>query len=104
MWNNHSWLLCIRVKLTGIKPRVRLFFPVALWVLYQLLLSCDGLLALLPGKHGRKARSAVDTANTLFLGMTHAEPQEYVRVNVQDGDKKVRLNIRTLGWKGEENE
>lgn len=100
MFSSRSLLLVVRVRLKGKKPRLRLFLPLALPVLHQLLLSCDALLGLLPGRHGDQARLAVDSAHAFVLAMVESEPQKYAQVDVSDEDSQVRVDVKTVGWKG----
>ncbi len=104
MWIKRSWLLYVGVRLRGVRPRFRLHLSISMSVLHQLLLSCDCLSRLLPGKAGYHARMSLDTAHTVLLGMMDTEPQNYVHVDVGDKEKHVLVDVKTIGWKVGEDE
>lgn len=99
MWARRSLLLDIRVRIRSENTRFGLRLPVALYALPQLLVACDGLLSILPGRMGERARAAVDTLHAVFLGMMASPPQEYVNVLIEDKQEYVRCGVHTRGFR-----
>ena len=100
MFSSRSLLLVVRVRHKGTKPHLSLFLTLALPVLHQLLLSCDALLSLLPGRLGDQARLTVDSVHAFVLAMIQSEPQNSAQVNVSDEGSQVWVDVKTVGWKG----
>ena len=102
MWNKRSFLLYIRIRLSGMKPRLNLLLPLSLLSPHQWLLSFDGALKLIPGAAGRKARAAADTLHGMLLQLMYAEPQNIADINVSGRGQNVRVVVRTMGFSGGE--
>ena len=101
MWNRQSLFLQLKIRIRGEKPRIRISARMALFVFYQLLLSCEGIFSLIPGRAGRMARGWIDMVYALMLGVMESEPQSYVDVDVEHGPKKILVKLRTIGlWGG----
>nr|WP_122012183.1 hypothetical protein [Maliibacterium massiliense] len=97
MWSRRSFLLSTRIRLKGVRPRIRLRLPCALYVLYQLLLGVDPLLCLLAGSSGRRTRAAVDSVQAMMLGLMHEAPQQLVHVDVEEQGREIQVDIKTVG-------
>jgi hypothetical protein len=97
MWNKRSFLLYIRIRLRGIKPRIRLLTPLALFVCHQLLLAWGALLALIPGRFGQKARLTADIIHGMLLQLMYAKPQKIADINIRNKEHGVRVVVRTVG-------
>ncbi len=80
------------------KPRLRFRIPLALFALHDLILGCDGLMALIPGAAGRMARGALDTVDGFLMGMMAEPPQSFIHVDVDEGKRRVEVDVKTMGW------
>ncbi|MBC8530457.1 hypothetical protein [Gehongia tenuis] len=98
MWTKRSPFLSARVRLAGMKPKLRLYIPLALFALHDLILGFDGLMALIPGAAGRMGRGALDAADGFLMGMMAEPPQSFVHVDVEDGSRRIQVDLKTMGW------
>ena len=98
MWTKRSPFLSVRVRLRGMKPRLLFRIPLALFALHDLILGCDGLMALIPGAAGRMARGALDTVDGFLMGMMAEPPQSFIHVDVDEGKRRVEVDVKTMGW------
>ena len=102
MWNRRSFLMRVRVKVKGARPRVHFSVLAAIYVLHELLLSFDALLCLLPGKWGAYTRGSVDSAATVLCGIMNMAPQNIVHVDVEHHKQSIQVDIGSVGIGGEE--
>ncbi len=91
MWN--KWLT-LRVKVKG-KKSVNVWLPpLSLYVLRHAILSADGLLGLIGGGAGRKARAASDLMQK-SLAVLQDEGMD-VDVKVTNPEEDIRVRIHTV--------
>lgn len=100
MWTRQSWFLAVKVRLKGIKPRLRLGAWIALYVPYQWALSWEGTAALLPKKARRHASIVLQSVQGFLRMLMQSGPQTYVHVDVRDSKKRIWVEVKTLGRKG----
>ena len=71
--------------------------PAALYVPYQAVLSFQSAAALWPACWGgHKARAALEACLVFLCQLMRCEPQEYVRVDIQNADADILVRVRTL--------
>jgi hypothetical protein len=102
MWNRRTLFLYIKLHIRGSKHRLRLGWPLALYVPYQLLLSVDGVASLIPGNAGKCLRGMLDTITALLLEMLNARPLTLADIDIEDNDTKVLVKVQTIGLNGGE--
>ena len=100
MWNKRSFLMLIKIRLRGMKPRLHLCLLPALYVPYQLLLSTEALLQFVPLKYGAWLRLAVDTLEGFCCMLMWSEPQRLVDADIDYQSARIRVLIVTCGLKG----
>lgn len=93
MWSNAP-LVLLSVRLG---ERFRLRLPLGLWAVSGLLLSLDGLLALVPGTWGGRLRPLSDGAYAFLRELQAQPPQELVNVRLRDREGPVQVSARTWG-------
>ena len=71
--------------------------PLGLWAVSGLLLSLDGLLALVPGTWGGRLRPLSDGALRLLRELQAQPPQELVNVRLRGEEGPVQVSARTWG-------
>lgn len=91
MWSNAP-LVLLSVRLG---ERFRLRLPLGLWAVSGLLLSLDGLLALVPGTWGGRLRPLSDGAYAFLRELQAQPPQELVNVCLRDKEGPVQVSART---------
>lgn len=99
MWNKRTLFLSIRIRLLGSKPQLRLRLPLALYVPHQLILACDGLFCVLPGRLGHRLRSGSDAIHGFLLALLAAAPQDIAQIDCEEKDKRIQIAIKTVGWR-----
>lgn len=100
MSTKRSLFLSVRVRVQGMKPRIRLRLPVAIFSLHHLLLSWDALLCLLPGQPGQIARAGTEAAHGVVLGLMSERPAHFVHVDVEEEGQRVQVDVKTWGIGG----
>lgn len=93
MWSNAP-LVLLSVRLG---ERFRLRLPLGLWAVSGLLLSLDGLLALVPGTWGGRLRPLSDGTYAFLRELQAQPPQELVNVRLRDREGPVQVSARTWG-------
>ncbi len=99
MWTRQSWFLAVKVRLGGVKPRLRLGVWLALFVPYQWALSLEGATALLPKSVKGRVNIVLEVVQECLLLLMHSGPQTYVHADVQEGEKRIWVEVKTLGRK-----
>ena len=100
MLNKRSWLLCIRIRLRGMKPHLNLFIPILLFIPHQWLLSWEAILSLIPGSPGHQIRKATDTIHGMLIQLIKTEPQNIADIKIHNHKQYVRVLVRTIGLSG----
>ena len=100
MWNRHSWLLYVRIRLRDGKKSQNLLLLLALFVPHQLLLAWGGLAALIPGAAGRRLRLGADTIHSMLLQLMYAQPQTMADIDLSQQKQRLRVVVRTVGAAG----
>lgn len=100
MWSRRSLFAYIRVKVTTANRKIRVRLLIALYVLHQLFMSTEGIAALIPGKTGIYARTALDTLHGLVLALIYMPPEELINVDIDADDKNVLVRMGTFGFGG----
>ncbi len=95
MWSK-SRLALVRVRVKEKGPGVRLCLFLALPVLTGALLSWEPFLKRLPGERGKKIREAAEAALTALWAVEEQEPQTYVKVETEQEDGEVFVEVKTL--------
>ena len=96
-----SLFLYIKVRISGMKPRIRLWLPLALYPLYQFLLSLDALASLIPGKYGVWSRMCLLSLEGLSTELMMSEPQTLADIDIHDAKKHwVQVKVKTTGLFG----
>lgn len=96
MWSR-TLFLQVRIRVLKGGRGFRLRLPVALYPLSGLLLSADPVLSMLPGSFGAQVRTMTDALHAAVYALEDSEPQEFVHVDVEDGESSVLVDVRTLG-------
>lgn len=102
MWNSRSLFLYVKLHLHNPRHRLRLGWPLALYVPYQLLLSLDSLAGLIPCRAGRWLRATLDTLAALMLELLSAPPQALADIDIEHQAARVRVKVATIGINGGE--